>query len=529
MAEIINSNVFATDKKFVDFAGLDYFWEKAKAYVDGVDAEISGKVEGLETTVNGTDEVEGLVKKVADLRAEVNALGGTEGGIQGMIDSTIAGLNLPNTYDAKGSASQALTDAKGYADGLNTAMDDRVKDLEAIDHEKLASDASAAAVATVLDGAPEKFDTLKEIAQWISDSESAATAADLVNRVKALEDIDHDAYIAADEALQANIDTKIGINDPMLNFGFEGITKRVHINTENTKVTGLKSTGEWEVTFEDAHSLYYEARWKVDSHVYDSNGNILLTIPVETYNSETSEYGNGIPCLHRFTSDGNKIYAQAWYLGLTVATVGSIDVVPGEVYSVGFEQGPDLSNLGGSYGAEVIINGPLNTKESIDYLNYKVSTKVSKDSFNSTVNTTVESLQTYTDNTVQKAVDNLKDNEIKANADAIAVLNGTEEGSVAKAVADGVTDANSYADGVAAKALEDANAYTDSKVDGKFDTVGSAAKALEDANAYADSLAGNYDAAGSAATAESNANAYTDGLYNSIQFASTTDIDGLFV
>ena len=205
MAEIINSNVFATDKKFVDFAGLDYFWEKAKAYVDGVDAEISGKVESLETTVNGTDEVEGLVKKVADLRAEVNALGGTEGGIQGMIDSTIAGLDLPNTYDAKGSASQALTDAKGYADGLNTAMDDRVKVLEAIDHEQLASDASAAAVATVLDGAPEKFDTLKEIAQWISDSESAATAADLVNRVKSLEDIDHDAYIAADTALETSL------------------------------------------------------------------------------------------------------------------------------------------------------------------------------------------------------------------------------------------------------------------------------------------------------------------------------------
>ena len=112
-------------------------------------------------------------------------------------------------FDAAGSASQALTDAKGYADGLNTAMDDRVKVLEAIDHEQLASDASAAAVATVLDGAPEKFDTLKEIAQWISNSESAATAADLVNRVKELEYIDHDAYIAADEALQATLQSNI--------------------------------------------------------------------------------------------------------------------------------------------------------------------------------------------------------------------------------------------------------------------------------------------------------------------------------
>ena len=205
MAEIINSNVFATDKKFVDFAGLDYFWEKAKAYVDGVDAEISGKVESLETTVNGTDEVEGLVKKVADLRAEVNALGGTEGGIQGMIDSTIAGLDLPNTYDAKGSASQALTDAKDYADGLDTAMDERVKVLEAIDHEKLAADASAAAVATVLDGAPESFDTLKEVAEWIANNEHAEDVANLVTDVENLKKIDHDAYIAADTALETSL------------------------------------------------------------------------------------------------------------------------------------------------------------------------------------------------------------------------------------------------------------------------------------------------------------------------------------
>ena len=77
-------------------------------------------------------------------------------------------------------------------------MDARVAVLEAIDHNKLATDASAAAVATVLDGAPESFDTLKEVAQWIANSESAASAADLVTRVAALEAIDHDAYVAAD-------------------------------------------------------------------------------------------------------------------------------------------------------------------------------------------------------------------------------------------------------------------------------------------------------------------------------------------
>lgn len=89
-------------------------------------------------------------------------------------------------------------DAAGTAAGLNTAMDTRVKVLEAIDHDKLAADASADAVAKVLDGAPEKFNTLKEIAAWIAEADTAEDAASLVTRVSALEAIDHNAYKAAD-------------------------------------------------------------------------------------------------------------------------------------------------------------------------------------------------------------------------------------------------------------------------------------------------------------------------------------------
>ena len=128
--------------------------------------------------------------------------------------------SLAPNYEVAGAAatakSEAIAEAKAYTDGIvnDTTTEDgsvvkglnsRISDLEAIDHEKLASDASAAAVATVLDGAPEKFDTLKEVAQWIADSESAATAADLVTRVSALEAIDHDAYKAADTALETSL------------------------------------------------------------------------------------------------------------------------------------------------------------------------------------------------------------------------------------------------------------------------------------------------------------------------------------
>lgn len=73
-------------------------------------------------------------------------------------------------------------------DVIDNGIKGRIEVLEAIDHDKLAENASAAAVAAVLDGAPEKFDTLKEIAAWIAEADTAEDAASLVTRVATIED-----------------------------------------------------------------------------------------------------------------------------------------------------------------------------------------------------------------------------------------------------------------------------------------------------------------------------------------------------
>lgn len=248
MSEVINNNVFAEDKKFIDFSGLQYFWNKTKGYVDAADSRLSGQI-----TINAN--------AISSIQDELNSLSGGAGSIATQIDNKIAALDLPNTYEAKGeaakaeaaakayadslasnydaagsaaqaltdaksyvsglltnydeagSADQALTDAKSYADGLNTAMDTRVKVLEAIDHDQLAKDAAASAVATILDDAPEAFDTLKEVAEWIADNDHADDVATLVTDVANLKAIDHDAYVAADEKVledaQAYVDGKV--------------------------------------------------------------------------------------------------------------------------------------------------------------------------------------------------------------------------------------------------------------------------------------------------------------------------------
>ena len=106
--------------------------------------------------------------------------------------------------------------------------------------------------------------------------------------------------------------------------------------------------------------------------------------------------------------------------------------------------------------------------------------------------------------------------EVKANTAALETLKGESEtvaaavNKIAKDAADAAQSAaQAYTDskvdgkfdeaGAAAQALADAQAYVDGKVDGKFDEAGAAAQALADAQAYAEGLAGNYDAAGTAA------------------------------
>ena len=252
MAEVINTNVFEANKKFVDFSGLDYFWTKAKTYIDGVDATMSAKVVTLENTVG--DSTKGLVKDLADLTVIVDGLGQIEGGegIGGMIDAKITALDLPNTYEAKGAAATAEQNAKDYADGLAKNYDaagaadgalDAAKDYadglaknydaagaadavdakltthvgDAVAHvtadERTSWNAAKTAIDAFLkdaDMTEKAVDTLAELQTYMTTDGEAA--AKVVERIAALEALDHDAYVAADATnLQAAKDYADGL------------------------------------------------------------------------------------------------------------------------------------------------------------------------------------------------------------------------------------------------------------------------------------------------------------------------------
>ena len=218
---------------YEELAKLEGITDKVTTYVvaaisaetsarEAADSAITNVLNGTKNE-DGSEKTKGLVKEVEALRAEMNALGGIEGGdgIRGMIDAKIEALDLSNTYETKGAAAQALTDAKVYVDGIvndtTTEVDgvvipvkglnSRVADLEAIDHDQLAADAASTAVATILDEAPEAFDTLKEVADWIANNEHATDVANLMTDVANLKAIDHEAYKAADTELETTLKT----------------------------------------------------------------------------------------------------------------------------------------------------------------------------------------------------------------------------------------------------------------------------------------------------------------------------------
>ena len=175
--------------------------ESAKSYADGL-------VDGKFDEVGAADAALAAAKEDAaekyQVKGDYEEAGAADAALAAAKEDAAEKYQVKGDYEEAGAAAQALDAAKEYVDGLVDPVVADVEALKAIDHDKLASDAAATAVATVLDGAPEAFDTLKEVADWIANNETAADAAALVTRVTALEAIDHEAYKTADEGVLAD-------------------------------------------------------------------------------------------------------------------------------------------------------------------------------------------------------------------------------------------------------------------------------------------------------------------------------------
>lgn len=163
----------------------------AKKYADGLNTAMDTRVDALEAAIGEGGSVGAQIDaKIQALDVEDTAVAGqyvsAVSETDGKITVTRAALpDYTEVYDAKGAAAQALTDAKSYADGLNTAMDTRMDTAEGKLTTLIGSDADKSvrtianeelAAQLIPETAKDSLDTLQEIAAWIQAHPDDASA-----------------------------------------------------------------------------------------------------------------------------------------------------------------------------------------------------------------------------------------------------------------------------------------------------------------------------------------------------------------
>ena len=238
------------NKLIVDITGLNRYQENLKNNVlttkqdviSDLDAIRSGAAAGAAAADDATSKAnaaesaaktyaDGLVKD-AEGKVKFDAAG-SAAAAQSAAEATAAA-------DATSKANAAQAAAEQKATDLNTAMNERVAKLEAIDHEKLAIDASATAVAAIVAGAESDFDTLKEVADWIaSDTQGSAELQTTVSgHTDSINTINGDI-----DSLEANKQDVISDLDAIRSGAAAGATALQSVPAEYVTETELSNMG----------------------------------------------------------------------------------------------------------------------------------------------------------------------------------------------------------------------------------------------------------------------------------------------
>lgn len=239
----------------------------AKKYADKLDAAMDTRVDALEAAIGaggsvGTqidEKINALdVKDTAVAGQYVSAVSETDGKI------TVTRAALPDyteVYDAKGAAAQALTDAKGYADGLNTAMDTRVTAAEGKLTTLIGTDADKSvrtianeelAKQLIPENAGTSLDTLQEIAAWIQAHPGDAAAMNAA--IEALEGKVGDTGVGAQIEAAIN-DLKAGdIKNATDRIAALEADTHTHANKAELDKIANGDKAKWDAAADKAHT-----------------------------------------------------------------------------------------------------------------------------------------------------------------------------------------------------------------------------------------------------------------------------------
>ena len=356
------------------------------AAVDGMNATVNSAVEGFNTllteSINGVNnsldaeitnrqnadnvldsKISGNTTAISTLQSDHVAFSGS---IISYVDNKVNGK-----FDEIGAAASAETKAKEYADNLNSAMSERVNALEGDSHthtnkvelDKIAEGDKAKwddAVSRLDDflvgnGVDEVIDTLQDIKDWMKGEGVVATelteaiAAEaklredadtaLGTRITALEGINHNAYIAADDVLRNEILTLSGNT-------FNALT------SERDFVNAV--SGNIETTLIAKTDALNNALTKVSSNVDTISGSVnSINISIKELS------GSVINVVTAHTADINRLSGDV---------VSYVDTVTSGIsYNVNLLSGNTFAAVTKNEAAIAVLNADKKTEGSVLY------------------------------------------------------------------------------------------------------------------------------------------------------------------
>lgn len=160
-----NTNVFVpTQDKFIVIENLSKFWEKSKDYIDTADASIKDDIKAINTAIG--DQSSGILKDLADLRADINGISGGDtgvGSISTQINNALATLDAEDTA-VDGKYISSVT----QVDGKITVIREDLPDFgdaiaEAEESAKAYADEKVEDVSTAVDGLSTRISGLENL------------------------------------------------------------------------------------------------------------------------------------------------------------------------------------------------------------------------------------------------------------------------------------------------------------------------------------------------------------------------------
>jgi hypothetical protein len=453
-----------------------------KIQLNGTELTINDKVVNIDLSTYATieyvdEQIEGLADKYApksefeEVQKKVEEITSTGGepNVQSdwnttdtEADSFIKNKPDLEVYATKTALSEAEEALKDYTDDAITALTEVyasksvVDTLVGEDTDKSARAIAAEEVAKIVASADTDFDTLKEIADWITND--TVGAAQMSNDIATLKAVSADTRLATLEA-------------------------ETHTHDNKTVLDGITSekVSAWDAAEQNAKDYADGKESAIHTWVEDKNyltehqdiSKLATKDEVATAKSEATSYTD--------TEIGK--LSEVYDAKNAAATAKSEAISEAKSYT-----DTEIGKLGNTYA----------TTASVDTIKTTLENKITTDinSAKSEVNTTAKGYADAAEGAAKTYADGLAVNYDKK-GDAETALNS------AKAYADGLAE-NYDAAGAAEEALKDAKEYANGLAS-NYDAAGAAEEALKDAKEYADGLASNYDAAGAAASAAASA------------------------